>query len=166
MKGDSMKRLFENVISRNELILDYKQYNYTAALISLWTPGDWIDFQETEPEIIKSYNKARDYFETSIRQDFWDTEDNVPGYETISAEQAKELVDFIKDNRDRTFIIHCDAGQSRSAGVALAIECILNHAGDRYQAGLSSSFTDGERYSPNRCVFDKIMTAWQRYGSA
>ncbi len=156
-----MKRLFENVISRNELILDYKQYDYTAALISLWTPGDWIDFQETEPEIIKSYNKARDYFETSIRQDFWDTEDNVPGYETISEEQALELVHFILDNRDRTFMIHCDAGQSRSAGVALAIECILNHAGNQFAFALSPSFTDHERYSPNRRVFDKIMTAWE-----
>ncbi len=155
-----MKRLFEDVISRTELMYSYKKYNYEAALIGIWTPGDYEMFQEKEPQVIKDYTKTQKYFQRSIMQDFWDTEDNVPGYLTVSPSQALALAEFIEENRDRTFMIHCDAGQSRSAGVALAIECILNHDGDRYQAGLSPSFTDEERYSPNRKVFDKIMNAW------
>ncbi len=155
-----MKRLFEDVIGRNELLRDYKRYNYEAALIGIWTPGDYNRFQMVEPELINEYNKARDYFSAGIRQEFWDTEDNVPGYDTISPSQALELAGFINDNQSRTFIIHCDAGQSRSAGIALAVECIVSHGGNRYQAGLSPSFTDTERYSPNRKVYDKIMQAW------
>ncbi len=155
-----MKRLFEDVVSRSELLQDYKRYDCEAALISIWTPGDYLKFQETEPQLIEDYNKVKDYFKISIRQDFWDTEDNVPGYDTISEEQALELAEFIEDNRQRTFMIHCDAGQSRSAGVAMAVECILNNDGNTFAFALSPSFTDDDRYSPNRKVFDKIMTAW------
>ncbi len=157
-----MRKLFEGVVSRKGLLNTYKQYDYTAALISLWSPGDYTKFEKKEPEYIKDYIKVKDYFDTSIRQEFWDTEDNVPGYPTISKEQADKILEFILGNKDKTFIVHCDAGQSRSAGVALAIECIVEYDGDRYLAGLSPSYTDDERYAPNRKVFDKIMDAFDR----
>ncbi len=155
-------RLFEAVLGRNELIGVYKSLDYEAALISIWTPGDYERLKVTNPEAFQEYTRMDKFFTTKIRQEFWDTENNVPGYDTISPEQANSLVDFIIMNTGRTYAIHCDAGQSRSAGVALAIECIIKHNGDRYQAGLAPSYTDHERYSPNRKVHDIIMDAWDR----
>ncbi len=157
-----MRRLFEAVIGRNEMMRDYKMLDYDAAFIGLWSPGDYDDLEKKEPAIYLDYQRTMTFFKRNIRLEFWDTEDNVPGYDTISSKQADTLVDFIDQNLDRTFAIHCDAGQSRSAGVALAIECIIGYKGNRYLAGLDSSYTDAERYSPNRKVFDKIMDAWDR----
>jgi predicted protein tyrosine phosphatase len=45
-------------------------------------------------------------------------------YKTITYEQAKVIFDFIEENIERTFIIHCLAGISRSQAVA---KFILNN---------------------------------------
>jgi len=47
----------------------------------------------------------------------------------ISWEQGKELKEFILKNSNKSFLIHCTAGISRSAGVALAIECLIEYEG-------------------------------------
>jgi len=157
-----MRRLFEDVVSRGVLMENYKSYDFEAAMIGLWSPGDYEKLLKEDPEYIKHYQKVQQFFKQSFRQEFWDTENNVPGYDSINPNQADALVEYIVDNYKKTFIIHCDAGQSRSAGVALAIECIVKHGGNRYQAGLDNSWTDQERYSPNRYVFDTLMDAWDR----
>ena len=154
-------RVISDVISRRELLNNYRTYNYEDALIGFWSPGDW---EKADEETLNSYKKAQSFFVANIRQDFWDTEDNVPGYDTISESQADELVRFIYNNQNRRFVIHCDAGQSRSAGAALAVECILKCNGDRYAFSLEAPFVGSNpRYTPNRKVYDKIMDAWDRF---
>jgi predicted protein tyrosine phosphatase len=156
-----MSRVIEGVMARSQLVNTYAMYNYESALISIWSPGDYEKFQRTEPTLIEDYEKMRKFFKTNIRQEFWDTEDNVPGYDTISKEQAQEIVNFILINHDKKFIIHCDAGQSRSAGVALAVECILEYNGDKYEFSKNTSYVSLPQYSPNRKVYDKIMEAYE-----
>ena len=78
-----------------------------------------------DPEIIRQHNK------TVIALDFDDFPEDVrfpgSGYQpvnpTISYKQAEELVEFIEWNyfMGRDFIIHCDAGVSRSQQVAAYI---------------------------------------------
>jgi predicted protein tyrosine phosphatase len=126
-------------------------------VIGIWSPGDYEKLQKEDLDYIDFYEKAFKAFNESIRLEFWDTEDNVPGYPTISKEQAQELVDFILKNANKKFVIHCDAGQSRSAGVALAVECLLDHDGDKYSFSQSGAFVDKPEYSPNRRVYDKIL---------
>lgn len=154
-------KVISGVLSRSQLIDTYTLFDYQDALISIWSPGDFKKFQSTDPELIEDYEKMRKYFETSIRLEFWDTEDNVPGYDTISEEQAQDIIRYILDNQYRKFVIHCDAGQSRSAGVALAVECILKFNGDRHQFALAGAFVDEDRYSPNRKVYEKIMDKFE-----
>ncbi|MDR0926656.1 MAG: hypothetical protein LBO69_02685 [Ignavibacteria bacterium] len=48
-----------------------------------------------------------------------DFEDAATVYKAITAEQADDLVSFIKNNEHKDFVIHCHAGISRSGGVAL-----------------------------------------------
>ena len=42
-------------------------------------------------------------------------------YHAISMEQAREIIDFVDENKGKHIIIHCRAGQSRSVGAARAI---------------------------------------------
>lgn len=82
-----------------------------------------------DPEVIKNFNK------TVIALDFDDYPEDVKfpgsGYQpvnpTITYKQAEELVRFIEWNcfMGRDFIIHCDAGVSRSQQVATYI--MLTH---------------------------------------
>jgi len=73
----------------------------------------------------------------------------------FSHEQAVQIVDFVVRVKDRVngFLIHCEAGVSRSAAVAAAIELMLNGSSDRI-------FND-HRYSPNLYVYTKLIEVWQ-----
>lgn len=69
----------------------------------------------------------------------------------FSAEQAKCILGFVKSNYDaiETIIINCDAGISRSAGVALALHRIYNiRPGD---------ISANPRFSPNFHVVNTIQ---------
>lgn len=45
----------------------------------------------------------------------------------ISKEQARDIVDFVLDNKDKDFHVHCHAGISRSGAVGSFIAQILHH---------------------------------------
>jgi len=66
--------------------------------------------------------------------------------------QARDILDFVEKIKDRVKVIicHCDAGISRSAGVAAAILKILT--------GSDKDIFDNKRYVPNRYVYNKILT--------
>jgi predicted protein tyrosine phosphatase len=70
-------------------------------------------------------------------------------------DQAGEIADFVEGIKDRIkgILVHCEAGQSRSAAVAAAIELVLNGSNERV-------FQD-RRYSPNEYVYGKLLKAWQ-----
>jgi len=97
-------------------------------------------------------------FDDVLQINFWDIENEFGNYKPITKEQGLEMREFITKNKDKRFLVHCAAGQSRSAGVACAVECIVNFNGDAYAYGTGSSAVKShERYSPNYVVFDKII---------
>ena len=75
--------------------------------------------------------------------------------ELISDKQAKEIVDFVKRNKDRYIIVHCDAGISRSSGVGAAIL--------KYYTGDDSRIFENRWYMPNRLCYRKVLEAF--YGT-
>lgn len=83
-----------------------------AICISIVTPGeDPADLEEG--------------WDSVLRLQFHDVQDR--GVAPISRKQAREVVDFVWGNRDAVrLIVHCEAGVSRSAGVALAAKEILD----------------------------------------
>lgn len=74
----------------------------------------------------------------------------------FSDEQAKQVVDFAEKYSNYPFIIHCDAGISRSAGVGAAI---LKH-----YIGNDDKFFHSHWYAPNMYVYYKILKAFGDYG--
>lgn len=143
--------LFHAVYGKMDYLKDYNDNTIpnkeNIALISIHDPDRMV-----HPDI-----KLEGFADVKQIQ-FWDIEESFGNYKTISDEQGKELRDFINKNKDRRFIVHCAAGQSRSAGVACAIECIANFNGVDYHYKTGSSDVKAhERYSPNYTVYDKII---------
>lgn len=149
----------EAIISKNELIdlLErdlIKKHKFVLISISEPSENRWKDDTLSDTHV--------DGFKDSLRVKFWDIEEDISNYKVIPDDVAKEIQDFIIRHKDDTFIVHCKAGQSRSAGVGKAIECITNFGvGDEskylYQTGFSSEIDKNARYSPNLTVFDKIV---------
>lgn len=87
------------------------------------------------------YNETDDHFfkqnhHNVINLDFDDVEENGI-YEnvecfTINSTQAYDLYNFIENNKDKNFIIHCRAGKSRSRAIGVYI---IEHYG--HEANLS-----------------------------
>jgi len=142
--------LFEGIIGCNEYITLYEaDYidKFNTVLISIHDPDSDIHPDE----------KVQG-FKDVLQIQFWDVEDTIGNYTVIDKEQGKVIKDFIEKNKDKRFLVHCAAGQSRSAGVACAVECIVNFNGDDYAYKTGSSDVKGhERYSPNPAVYDAII---------
>jgi len=142
--------LFEGIIGKAEFILleeaDMLDRTNTV-VIAIHDP----DKPNHNPENLKGF---KDVFEIK----FWDIEEQIGNYKPITNKQGKEIRDFIESNKNSKFIIHCHAGMSRSAGVACAVECIVNFDGVPYyyQTG-TSEVKSFSRYHPNFVVFDVIM---------
>jgi predicted protein tyrosine phosphatase len=49
-------------------------------------------------------------------------------YLPISRETANKVVNFIEENKDKNFIVHCAAGVSRSSAVCMYIHLKYGHA--------------------------------------
>jgi len=142
--------LFEGIIGKQDYLNLYNEDvidKFNTVLISIHDPDSMV-----HPE-----SKLQG-FKDVLQIQFWDVEDDIGKYVVISDEQGKIIRDFIEKNKNSKFLIHCAAGQSRSAGVACAVECIVNFDGDKYayQTG-SSDVKKHERYSPNLAVFDAII---------
>jgi predicted protein tyrosine phosphatase len=73
-------------------------------------------------------------------------------YHAISEEQAKQVIDFVDKNLGKHLIIHCRAGQSRSAACGVAIECCY---GDIYKIEEHNTCD-----TPNPDVLAKVKRAF------
>ena len=97
-------------------------------------------------------------FSSYLSIGFWDMEEEIGRYKPISEENAKKIKEFILENKDKNFIINCEAGISRSAGVGLAVFMLIEFDGDKYAFATSyNPIKDHIRYSPNYKVFDMIV---------
>ena len=71
-------------------------------------------------------------------------------------DHAKQILDFVNELRGKieALICHCEAGISRSAGMAAAIERILTGSDERVFNNI--------KYIPNMFVYRKILNEWER----
>jgi len=77
---------------------------------------------------------------------------SLAGFIPMTDDQAREIIDFVDRMRDKVnmFCIHCEAGQCRSAGVAVALCLWLNNGDD-------SPITSNKFFKPNAHVKSLIM---------
>lgn len=96
-------------------------------------------------------------FKNSLSLQFWDVEEPIGRFTPIEQSQAKEIKEFILSHKDDNFIIHCEAGISRSAAVGLAVYLFVKHNGDKYELATSyNPIKEHHRYHPNYTVLDVI----------
>lgn len=76
------------------------------------------------------------------------------GHGLFTDDQAREIVAFVRRHIDATklLIIHCDAGVSRSAGVAGAIL--------KATTGSDEKIFKDPMFIPNMWVYRKVLNAW------
>jgi len=138
----------------------------------------WLANQIPEPHVIVSIiepgekplefveNKARlailslNFYDLDYNPEKWGEQNTKEiieqyGHGIFAPEQAKQIVDFVEAWRKKAqmIVVHCSAGVSRSAGVAGAINLVLN--------GKDEMFFKG-RYIPNRFVYRTILNEWER----
>lgn len=144
--------LIKAIISKNEII-QYSKNNFkdlkkdeNTVIISITTPNDSI----LSENILNQ-------FKDSLSIQFYDITHNEANIKIISDEIAKKIKNFIIKHKNDNFIVHCDAGQSRSAAVGLAIYYIIVFNENRYEFQISKNpIKEHPRYSPNWTVFNKI----------
>jgi predicted protein tyrosine phosphatase len=129
-----------------ECIEDFDREN--LVLISITNPNEnFIDSTFTS-----GYKNKLEVQFVDIRKYHEDTNHLI-----ITDEMAKTIKDFIIDNKNEKFVIHCTAGISRSAAVGCAIEyfCDNNQNIEDFWK-ITSEVKKHWRYSPNIIVFNKI----------
>ncbi len=157
----------EAVISRDEMrcaihqgILDKEN----LVLISIGEPGEFYEHSVLTKEEVQGFRDV-------LQIEFWDVEEDSGNYKIITDEQAKTIQNFILVNLqkepDTRFIVNCQAGKSRSAAVARAIECIKffgigEDAKYQYKTCFNSEISAHSRYTPNLTVFDKIVADYSQ----
>ena len=133
------------VMSRNEVI-DFCRYPHLAqfAIVSISTPNEEYDSAPSSGGI----NNVIDICPVQ----FFDLDNTYPIKEGLmSYEDAKKIVDFVSKYKDNIIIVHCDAGQSRSAGVAAALS--------KYYNNDDSEYFDNPHFTPNMWCYRQIMNA-------
>lgn len=111
-------------------------------------------------------NKFKDslsiqFYDIDIEEEYKSSSDW--NFVPINNEEAKIILDFILKHKNDNFLIHCEKGQSRSAGVGLAIECILKFNGNKKEFALEQSIIlNHHRYEPNMLVYNKILEEYKK----
>lgn len=141
--------LIKAIVGRNDLkdVINNIDINNTV-IISI-----------TDPKSKKIDINLLNKFNNSLSLSFWDVEEDFGDYKIISNNQAHIIKNFILDNKDKSFVIHCEAGQSRSAGIGLAIECLINFNGSKENHIVAYSPIKGHpRYKPNKTIYETIIS--------
>ncbi len=147
--------LIKAIIGRSELIKysenDFKdlEKDENTVLITIYDP----DLEEVSLDIQKK-------FKDCLSIGFWDVEKDteVGKYKPIEKEKALLIKEFILKHKDDNFIINCEAGMSRSAGVGYAVLCLIKFNGDKYSFSIGENpIKNHHRYYANLTVFDTIV---------
>lgn len=122
---------------------DAERYSYgphdtEAALISISTPEERYD--------TSVYASAYNGIKRVLRLAFDDVDG---GGWAMTAEDARQIAQFVAENKDRLIIVHCDAGVSRSAGIAAALLKFYN--------GDDTQIFDNPKYCPNMLCYRLML---------
>lgn len=78
-------------------------------------------------------------------------------YKTITKEQAEELINFMMNNENKDFYIHCHAGISRSGAVGLFIRDYFDWVDKTY---FDTNIM--KRIQPNAKVYNELKKAYEK----
>lgn len=134
------------IMSRsNAYKYQFKNHNEKTAIISI-------------TDVDASYNNIHCTSQNGIKAvlalKFEDVERGYP--DCITFADAEKIVDFVNAYKDKvdTIIVHCEAGISRSSGVAAAIT--------KYFGGDDKSIFDSPKYCPNMACYNAVLEAFKQ----
>ena len=111
----------------------YTTFDVPYAVISITTPGD-------EEATIAPSDKCC----SVLRLSFYDirASECCREWQTFLPEHARSIWAFVDEHRGQIekLVIHCDAGQSRSPGVAAALDKVLNGDDSRWWKGFRFNY--------------------------
>jgi len=89
---------------------------------------------------------------------FFDMDFKFDTYPGIKPEDARQILEFVEKNKDKVdlFVVHCNAGISRSSGTAAALGFIYN--------GDDSWVFTNRQYVPNILVYKTILIEAEKMG--
>ena len=127
----------------------YESHDFKTAIISI-TDTDKADviFEKNEANGIRAVLKLK----------FDDVERDYKNEHCITKEDAENIVKFVNKNKNKVdkFIVHCEAGVSRSAGVGAAIMKAIN--GDDWVV------FNNPTMCPNMKCYRTVLNAFQDAG--
>lgn len=154
------------IFSKDELISmfersedsDRELVNYDLSEVALITISDPY-YNYIPKERLPVEDKFCNKFSSSLKVNFWDVSRSDENYQILGLEIVAEIVEFIKNNKNKRFIINCNAGISRSAGVGLLVEYILGDYSSIYdfKTSFKNLITGHYRYSPNPSVLNQYI---------
>ena len=131
-------------MARKILEKNINNFDAPTIIISIRSIGD------TPPKklFLHSNLQVKDF----ITLAFDDVTTYCQGYYPITEQQARKIAKFVMRYKDSVeqIVVHCDAGISRSAGVAAAIAKYLNLNNDRFFK---------EPYDPNKTCYDMVLSS-------
>ena len=132
------------VMNRTDAIrYSYHPQDEQAVVISISTPFD----RHSEKIYPSPYNKI-----VAVLPLLFDDVDG--GKDCMTAEDAQKIAAFVKRHEGKKIIVHCDAGVSRSAGIAAAI--LKHYTGD------DRKIFDSPRYCPNMLCYRLTLNALEQ----
>jgi predicted protein tyrosine phosphatase len=134
------------VMNRSQAIqYCHQQHDEKSVIISIYTP-----VEEYHDEPFMSTIIDNGVWEI-LRIGFFDIDGNYPAsFGRMTIDDAELIADVVARNLDKHIIVHCDAGQSRSAGIAAALSKYYNDTDDM--------FFNNPRYVPNMFCY-RLMLA-------
>lgn len=131
-------------MARKVLEKNINNFDVPTIIISIRSIGD------TPPK--KLYLHSNPQIKDFTTLAFDDVTAYCQGYCPIDERQARKIAKFVMRYKDSVeqIVVHCDAGISRSAGVAAAIAKYLNLNNDRFFK---------EPYDPNKTCYDMVLSS-------
>jgi predicted protein tyrosine phosphatase len=137
---NNMKKKLDIIVCNRDR--SEKPFDFKHIMISISCPNDPVELPNSANRISVLFLKFHDFNKP------------IEGYKIFDEEDAKRIIDFVNMNQgskeDWKLVVHCDAGISRSAGVAAALSKIFNDD-DKYFF---------KHYLPNSLVYNTILKVY------
>jgi predicted protein tyrosine phosphatase len=133
------------------------QLNMSHVMIRITDPrNDFPPLKDNPNRVAVLELKFYDLDGNKVAADWSEEDINKYGHGLFTMDQAVQIVDFIQTHNPDKVIVHCDAGISRSAGVAAAIAKVIT--------GSDEVIFNDNRYIPNRYVYRKLLDSFHERG--
>lgn len=153
--GNSMNERIKVIVMSRLEAYQYckKHHDKPSAIISISTPYniyDYCVFKSEENQVIDILELS---FVDADEPDSLDVNDIIAAEKDLLCDKdAERIVEFSEKYKNKLLIIHCDAGISRSSGIAAAIL--------RHYTGDDAEIFDNYSYDPNMWCYFKTLKAF------